>query len=318
MKVNKITEDTKKSFTVRITTALALLLIGVPAIIFGDWFFFIFVLVAAVLAIIEFLNAPRKPKINIIVKIFSMVMTLSFIYWIFVKNTEIASVKDNMFLMNDMRVSTMGFAVLIGGLFLLSLMYEDFGINEVCYVSTMSLLIGVGIQSIYFLRYCPVALTHFNYSNQFLSCLLFIYVVGGALLCDAGGYITGILLGKHKINPRISPKKTWEGFVGGMCISTILSFSFALICDSLNTPILKGYLDIEHWYWVLLVSVIIAVISVLGDFMFSAIKRHFNIKDFGNLLPGHGGVLDRFDSVIVTCLAVTLVLLTIINFPFIS
>ncbi len=316
--MNKISEDTRKSFATRVITAIALLAVGVPTIIIGDWFFFIVVMLVAIIAIYEFLKAPQNPKINIIVKIFALIMCVSFIYWVFVKNSEMAWIKDNMFYMTDMRVSTIGFAVLIGGLFLLSLSYESFGINEVCYVATMSLLIGVGVQSVYFIRYCPVALTGYIYQSKYLSCLLFVYVVGGALLCDAGAYATGILLGKHKMNPRISPKKTWEGFVGGVIFSTLMSFGFAVICDILDAPILKGVLDLEHWYWILLVSIVVAIISVLGDFMFSAIKRHFNIKDFGNLFPGHGGVLDRFDSVLVTCLAVTLVLLTIINFPFVS
>ena len=89
-----------------------------------------------------------------------------------------------------------------------------------------------------------------------------------------------------------------------------------MILSSCGIPLLKGILDHDHWYWLLLVSLIMPIVSVIGDFIFSAIKRHYNVKDFSNFLPGHGGILDRIDSVLVTSLIVTLLLITINYFPF--
>ena len=90
-----------------------------------------------------------------------------------------------------------------------------------------------------------------------------------------------------------------------------------MVLSACNIPILKGILDYEHWYWILIISMIMPIVSVIGDFIFSAIKRHYNIKDFSNLLPGHGGILDRIDSLLVTSLFVSILIITIHYFPFV-
>jgi phosphatidate cytidylyltransferase len=132
-------------------------------------------------------------------------------------------------------------------------------------------------------------------------------------MTDTGAYFIGILFGKNKINPRISPKKTWEGFTGGIIISTLFSFVFAMILALCGHPILKC-LDTDNWYLVLIISLIMPLFATLGDFTFSALKRHYEIKDFGNILPGHGGVLDRVDSLIFTATATAIVVSIILSF----
>ena len=119
----------------------------------------------------------------------------------------------------------------------------------------------------------------------------------GVMMNDIGAYFVGILFGKHKMNPRISPKKTWEGFVGGIVISTLFSTLFALIMALVHRPILPRF-DLNQIYWVVLVSIVMPLAGDIGDFVFSAIKRNEGIKDFSNLLPGHGGILDRIDSML--------------------
>ena len=103
---------------------------------------------------------------------------------------------------------------------------------------------------------------------------------------DTGAYLVGITLGKHPLFPRISPKKSWEGFVGGIILTLIISFVLSKYFTVLSLP---------NW---LVIGSIIAVFGVAGDLIESLLKRSFNIKDSGNILPGHGGILDRFDSVI--------------------
>ena len=176
----------------------------------------------------------------------------------------------------------------------------------------MALLISLGFQSLFFLRFSPMSSLSgfYDYNGHHMqSSLLLFYVAIGSFASDIGAYGTGILFGKHKMNPRISPKKTWEGFVGGVVLSFLVSFAYAMILDANGIPLLKTILDIEHWYNILILSLAMPFISVLGDFLFSALKRFYNRKDFSNVLPGHGGVLDRIDSLLVTSLVVTLLVL---------
>lgn len=104
---------------------------------------------------------------------------------------------------------------------------------------------------------------------------------------DSGAYFVGRKLGKHKLWPEISPKKTVEGFVGGIVIAVIATIIFQLIVG----------LDVS-WAILLLVAVVASIVGQLGDLVESAIKRHYGVKDSGKILPGHGGILDRFDSLL--------------------
>ena len=131
------------------------------------------------------------------------------------------------------------------------------------------------------------------------------------MMTDTGAFFIGILFGKNKINPRISPKKTWEGFFGGVVISCISSFLFAFILALCGHPVLKCF-DLNHWYLILILSLIIPIFATLGDFTFSSLKRVYDIKDFGNLLPGHGGILDRIDSLLFTATAAAIVISVIL------
>lgn len=112
------------------------------------------------------------------------------------------------------------------------------------------------------------------------------------VITDIGAYFCGKRFGKHKLAPVISPKKTWEGSVGGTVSAVVLLTLAAWILEQ------SGYVLVNMQYWVnyLLIA---SCISQLGDLSFSTIKRIAGIKDYGTLLPGHGGILDRFDSLLV-------------------
>ncbi|MGB1327449.1 MAG: phosphatidate cytidylyltransferase [Porticoccaceae bacterium] len=105
------------------------------------------------------------------------------------------------------------------------------------------------------------------------------------ILADIGGYIAGNLLGRHKLAPTISPGKTWEGLLGGLALQVLLVMS------------LLTYISEINWLNLCLLVFPVALSSVIGDLFESMLKRHRGIKDSSNLLPGHGGFLDRLDGV---------------------
>ena len=112
--------------------------------------------------------------------------------------------------------------------------------------------------------------------------------------CDTCAYCVGMLIGKHKMAPVLSPKKSVEGAVGGVVGAAVLTIIYGFV--------FKGYMDADIKY-IMLMAVICAagaLLSMVGDLAASAIKRNYEIKDYGKLIPGHGGILDRFDSVIFT------------------
>ena len=127
-------------------------------------------------------------------------------------------------------------------------------------------------------------------SGGLLIILVFICSWGN----DTLAYCTGRLFGKHKMSPVLSPKKSVEGLIGGILGAGILGMIFGFCYNHFATPISKAPL------WFALVGAIGAIPAVIGDLAASAIKRNNEVKDYGKLIPGHGGVLDRFDSMIFT------------------
>jgi len=125
-------------------------------------------------------------------------------------------------------------------------------------------------------------------------------------LSDTGAYLTGSLIGKHKLFPRISPGKTWEGFFGGILF--VLASAFVMkYCfpTSFETISIAG---------LCCMGLIVAIFSTWGDLVESLIKRTLGVKDSGNLLPGHGGILDRIDSLLLVIPASLIYLITITLF----
>lgn len=116
---------------------------------------------------------------------------------------------------------------------------------------------------------------------------------------DTGAYCTGMLFGRHRLFERISPKKSWEGSVGGGIISVIVSLVMAHFFPFLSTLQWVGF------------ALVIVVFGTWGDLVESLLKRQLGIKDSGNILPGHGGMLDRFDSTLLAVPAVVLYLYTV-------
>jgi len=122
------------------------------------------------------------------------------------------------------------------------------------------------------------------YENTFSLEVFFLFILIWS--SDTFAYLTGKFFGKHKMAPKVSPKKTWEGFAGGVILTIILAF----FIEKYN-PGLRG-----NW---MVVGFLVSVFAPFGDLVESQLKRSFGVKDSGNIIPGHGGILDRLDSFII-------------------
>lgn len=129
-----------------------------------------------------------------------------------------------------------------------------------------------------------------------LKYLIFLLLI--TIFTDTFAYITGMLIGKHKMCPSVSPKKTWEGFIGGLVMGTFISTIFYISAFDYTENILI----------LILIIAFLSAIGQLGDLVFSSIKRYYKTKDFGNIMPGHGGVLDRLDSILFVILAFSFIM----------
>jgi len=116
---------------------------------------------------------------------------------------------------------------------------------------------------------------------------------------DTMAYLSGLWLGKHKLFERISPKKTWQGTIGGLIFALLMAYAVYSYF---------GIYSVSTWF---ILAVIIVVFGTMGDLVESLLKRSMKIKDSGNILPGHGGILDRFDSVLISAPFVFVYLLLI-------
>ena len=126
--------------------------------------------------------------------------------------------------------------------------------------------------------------------------------LGAAWLCDTCAYFTGLRFGRRKLAPQISPKKTVEGAIGGVVLGTLcmllLAAGFAAVMQAIGITVQVHYLPLA------LVTPLLNIIGMMGDLCASVIKRQFGVKDYGHIMPGHGGIMDRFDSVLFTLPAV--------------
>ncbi len=150
--------------------------------------------------------------------------------------------------------------------------------DRVCFGATFTVYVVITFSSMLFLRRLEMGV------------YLFMLVFVGAWMTDSFAYFVGRFIGRHKLCPKLSPKKTKEGALGGWlgCIACFLLYGFIIESVSDKTA---SYLGLA------LTGAVAGMVSQLGDLLLSALKRQVNLKDFSNVLPGHGGILDRFDSV---------------------
>lgn len=166
-------------------------------------------------------------------------------------------------------------------------------LEQIGLIFMMTTVISVAFSCLIYLRDLPSE-PRLNLCEEDGAFFL-VFAVAGAWISDAGAYFVGRFLGRHKMAPYISPHKTWEGAAGGIVANVA---GLMLIAYLYSVFYLK---DAGHINYIAVAAygVLCAVAAMLGDLSASYIKRTCNIKDFGNILPGHGGVLDRFDSLLL-------------------
>lgn len=307
IKTNDLSESSKKSMLTRIISAVVGLALIIPAIFLGGWIYFGVVTFALLVACYEILGCTNKRTFITVFVYFIFVALIT--YWPLFK-TMIVTGTANTKIESYYEIIYLPIIVIVFGSFLvfsLTVIYKDFTVQDACFLIAMAIIVGLGFQCLFYLRYVPLILFHvdttaktwsFTVDNTIRPSLLLIFVIISTFLTDTGAYFVGILFGRNKINERISPHKTWEGFVGGLVISFLLSSSIGLTLAACGFPI-HPYLNLEEgWYLILILSALVPIFATLGDFVFSSIKRYWGIKDYGKLIPGHGGILDRLDSII--------------------
>ena len=246
----------------RIITALIALLLLVPIIIYGGWPFIVFAYVIATVGLFELMRMYAKNN-----AILYVIVATPFLWLILSSNNPLA-IGTVVF---DL-ASIMIFMLII--LLILTVLTKNrFTFDQASFMLFATLYVGVAFYFLLEMRMIGL--------NYFLFILFLVWAT------DSGAYFVGKSLGKRKLWPAISPNKTIGGAVGGLILAVIIGVGFQLIHP----------FDYSYSY-IIIISIIISISGQLGDLVASAIKRHYDIKDFGKLLPGHGGVLDRVDSLL--------------------
>ena len=255
----------------RIITAICLLIVALPCVILGGYFFKGLVGVVLALSVYEMLHICTRPKIKL------YIYPLVFLFFSY----------GFLFDQNDLFLASYGILLYLVVLFAAKIFDETLTIERTSYIFTMGVLICAGLHALMSLRDV--------YGFQYL--LLLALATYGS---DTGAYFAGVFFGKHKLIPRLSPKKTVEGSIGGVFLGTLLAVSFA------------GYFGLLKTNSILIVACfVLTLTSQIGDLVFSAVKRHFGVKDYSNLLPGHGGILDRIDSILFNALVLSFFLVMV-------
>jgi CDP-diglyceride synthetase len=345
--MNEITPKAKASFRNRVIVAAVLVAILIPTFVIGGWVFFIAVALFLGIAVHEMVTVTGK-KYPWYLWLFAYIIVFSFTYWFVIKSNlgnylaikeynsvHPASTEEFHFSLEEhfgsLDISVIGITVAIGIYFLMGIIGHTLNFDDVSFFITFSIMLGLGFQAAFFCRYYPFYLYKTGTfedvkilgmsSTELIGSSVFKYAISGELLAfvvlgttanDTFAYIFGSLWGKHKLNEKVSPHKTWEGFWFGWLGGTIVCLIFGLTLTFCGFPMLPT-LTSSTWYWVVLLSVVIPLLGDLGDLSFSFIKRHYAVKDYGTILQGHGGMIDRVGSDLFACLGTAVILIFITN-----
>ena len=256
----------------RVISAIIMIVIFVPFLLLGGWPFYCFISVLGLGATYELLNTHRK--IPIITKIFTYLSVLSLIL--------INAWDKNLIITIDSRILILIMFFLLGSLVFVKNL-KTYHYKDAFLLIGISLFIGIGFHNFLLVR------------NN--SIYLLLYLMSITVATDSFAYIIGSKFGRHKLAPLISPNKTIEGFVAGSVLGTIIGslLYFFLLRET------------ESIFVIIACTFFLSLVGQIGDLIKSAIKRYAGIKDFSNLIKGHGGILDRLDSILFAVMAYILI-----------
>lgn len=238
----------------RIITGLFILLVAIPPLVLGGGWLLLLVFAISALASYEILDIRHEQT------------SWPLIIFLFASTLVMYAVPIDYYIP--------AIIVFLIVLFNIHIFTKEINIEDLSYVFVMTMILTLAVKGIIHI---------YTYGG-----VVMIYIVFACFGCDTGAYFFGSWFGKHKLIERISPKKTWEGAIGGWFVGAVTSYVFGLFY-------LTNLLDTNV---ILLASITLPIVAQIGDLSFSAIKRQYHVKDFGSIFPGHGGVLDRVDSLL--------------------
>ena len=249
-------------FKTRLISGIVLVIIALATIISGSWILFFTLLAVSLIGMRELYKVMKVSDEH--VTVLELVGYLGAVLYYIAMKADFGN------------YGTMAIIIsMILILFVYVFGYPKYHAEQVMAAFFGVVYVAVMLSFIYLIRSLP--------DGKFLVWLIFLCSWG----CDTCAYCVGMLIGKHKMAPVLSPKKSIEGAVGGVAGAALLGVIYAAATQGKMAEYA-------------LICAVGALISMVGDLAASAIKRNQNIKDYGKLIPGHGGILDRFDSVIIT------------------
>ncbi len=263
----------------RIFSAIVVLAIFIPILIIGGVLFKLFVLIVALLGLKELLDIKEKKDV---IPLTMKILTFGLFTYLVISMSD----TNNLFYLLDYRSISLILLILL----LPIIIYNDnkvYNINDAMFLVGAIFFLGISFNLFILLR---------EYS---LVYIIYLFVI--TTMTDTYAYIAGNLIGHHKLIEKISPNKTWEGVIIGTVFGVLISsvFYYIAISDDINV------------FYLVLSTTLLSLIGQFGDLVFSSIKRLYNKKDFSNIMPGHGGVLDRLDSFIFVALGYVLLMFII-------
>lgn len=268
----------------RIVFGLLWTIIGISALVFmHTWVFLVFAMFLCFTATYELnrsIGLKNKP-IMILSLAVSTAFPLYYEYGYLLRQVDSLNLKTEYLIT----------AYVLVLCFLMLHNHENTKFSDVSFVTMSSLFVPFAFTRLMYFRDIAVYYPDKGYTNAH-GIFLILFILFSACMTDTCAYFAGSLLGKHKLCPKISPKKTVEGAVGGV-----------IGCAIANTVLYAVYSNFifetsaNNYASIVVASVITSIVGMCGDLTASLIKRNYGIKDFGNLIPGHGGIMDRFDSI---------------------
>ena len=260
----------------RVISAIVIAAVCIPFLYLGGIPFRVFFTILGLIALYEMIHIKdKKNTIPLVMKLISYLLV-------------VVLCLNNTMLFNSNYIISYQMVAAVIFIFLLPVIFfndnDRYNVMDALYLVGAVMFIGLSFNMIILTR---------NHDINYL-----LYLLAISILTDTFALFTGALVGKHKLCPSISPNKTIEGSIGGSLMGTFVGVAFYVTV--INSSVSLVYIT--------LVTLLLSIIGQCGDLVFSNIKRYFDQKDFGNLIPGHGGVLDRLDSIIFIVIAYILLI----------